>query len=62
MRNSWQSSGASPTNGILAYRHRSRTEKLQAIALMQLAVDNDISDPADREATLDYIQREIGAW
>lgn len=53
LKQAWQREG---------YRDRSRAEKLQAIALMQLAVDNDISNPADREATLDYIQREIGAW
>jgi hypothetical protein len=44
------------------WRDKPRSEQTLALALMIGVVRNDIQDPADREATLDYIQETVGTW
>ena len=44
------------------WRHKSRAEQAKAMMLMQAIVEADCPNPADREATLDYIQRDIDSW
>ncbi len=41
---------------------KSQSEQAEAMALMVLVVNTDVEDPADRKATLDYIQRNIDSW
>jgi hypothetical protein len=43
-------------------RNQSRSLQAQVMALMQAIVAHDVPDPADREATLDYIEANIGSW
>jgi hypothetical protein len=53
LKDAWQREG---------WREKSIAEKKKAVALMILVVNTDCSDPADREATLDYIQCNIDSW
>jgi hypothetical protein len=53
MKKSWQEEG---------WRYKSKSEQVDCLALMILMVKTDCPDPYDREATLDYIQANIGRW
>jgi len=53
LKDSWRREG---------WRQKSKAEQAGALALMIVAVKTDIEDPADQEATLDYIQQTIGSW
>ncbi len=43
-------------------RYKSKDEKKAVMLVMMIAVKADCPDPADREATLDYIQSTIEDW
>jgi hypothetical protein len=43
-------------------RNQPRALQAQGMALLQAIVATDVDDPADREATLDYIQDNIDSW
>lgn len=52
-KDAWQSEG---------WPNKARSEQAKVMALMISVVRTDIEDPAVREATLNYIQRNIGSW
>ncbi|MEQ1904625.1 MAG: hypothetical protein ABL888_10595 [Pirellulaceae bacterium] len=53
LRSAWRNEG---------WRNKSRIEQEAAMLLMIQIVQNDIDDPLDEQATLDYIQKTIGSW
>lgn len=53
LKNSWRDEG---------WRHKSKLEQARAFALMIQIVKNDITNPADQQATLDYIEQTIDSW
>lgn len=44
------------------FKYESEYNQKRAIALIIAVVRTDVHDPADREATLDYISQTIGSW
>jgi hypothetical protein len=44
------------------WRDKPKSERALGMMVMLGVVRTDIEDPADREATLDYIQQTIGTW
>ena len=44
------------------FRSAGRDEQIAAMIAIQIGVEKAISDPLDREATLDFIQQNIDSW
>ena len=44
------------------FRTRPRSEQVQAMLVMMAVIQTDIPNPADQEATSDYIQATIDSW
>jgi hypothetical protein len=53
MKDAWRREG---------WRYKSKAEQAKALILMVSSVKIDSPDPAEREATLDYIERTIADW